>query len=258
MGASTKIAWTDHTFNPWLGCTRISEGCRHCYAEALVEGRMGLQRWGAAPRVRTKQPWKDVLKWNRLSAEGIARGERRKRVFCASLADVFEDARGLNDLRSELWDVIEQCTSLDWQLLTKRPQRILRCLPVWWHRRMPEHVWIGTSIENQEMADLRVPELLRVPARVRFLSCEPLLERIDLRIAAFNGTDSIERLTDIGWVIVGGESGSGHRPMAIEWAQSLREQCRVAGVPFFFKQVSASRPGQGADALGEVVQEFPR
>lgn len=284
MSENTKIAWTDSTFNPWLGCTRVSEGCRNCYAETLVQGRMGLQRWGSAARVRTKGPWREVRKWNREASQAGV----RRRVFCASLCDVFEDAPGLDATRADLWPLIDECTSLDWQLLTKRPENITRMVPASWLSSPRTHVWLGTSVENQEVADVRIPRLLAVPAAVRFLSCEPLLGPIDLKGAngALCNADefwvALERATMDGfvtpvealaahrrmqadrggrpcidWVIVGGESGSKHRPMDLAWARSLRDQCRVAGVAFFFKQLGGTRPGTGADALGEIVQEFP-
>lgn len=275
MGEATKIAWTDHTFNPWLGCAKVSAGCRNCYAEQLVEKRMGLRRWGNSPRVRTKGPWREVPQWHAQSAAEVKGGRRRRRVFCASLADVFEDAPGLDEIRADLWHLIEACDALDWQLLTKRPENIKRMVPTEWLARPRAHVWFGTSCEDQKTADVRVPLLLQTPAAVRFLSCEPMLGPIALRFVdrhAIQEDDSCADWCDacarrryaavpqdaaINWVIAGGESGPGFRPMRIEWAKSLRAQCRAAGVAFFFKQVSASRPGQGENALGEVVQEFP-
>ncbi len=251
MGAETKIAWCDHTFNPWLGCTRVSEGCRHCYAEQLVEKRMGLKRWGNSPRVRTKGPWREVLKWDREAREAGV----RRRVFCASLADVFEDAPGLDEIRAEMWPLIAKCDALDWQLLTKRPENIVRMLPADWGCGWP-HVWLGTSCENQETAARRIPSLLRAPAAVRFLSCEPLLGPINLRHLDVDAASDQEwcqidaltgRHTDmarpcptvphVDWVIVGGESGPGARPCDVGWIRSIVEQCKAAGVACFMKQV---------------------
>lgn len=265
MAANTKISWAHHTFNPWLGCTKVSEGCRNCYAEQLVEKRMGLKRWGNAPRVRTKQPWRDVVKWNNEAAQA---GERR-RVFCGSLCDVFEDAPGLDRIRMDLWQTIRECSWLDWLLLTKRPENIPRMLPRDWGDGWM-HVWLGTSAENRETWYRRTWELVQVPAIVRFVSVEPLLGFIDCAFDAwfhkdYDGTrpltqkDGARRMRDLlHWIIVGGESGAGRREMNLGWARFIRDQCREAGIAFWFKQVSAVKPGQGEDALGEIIQQLPK
>ncbi|HEX7896012.1 MAG TPA: DUF5131 family protein [Terriglobales bacterium] len=186
MGANTKIEWADFTLNPWIGCTRVSAACDHCYAEALAH-RYGWAEWGNHPRHRTSaSTWKQPLKWNRDAAASGTRG----RVFCASLADVF-DNQAPEEWRDELWDLIEQCESLDWLLLTKRPQNILKMLPKRYiARRWTDrgsrltwpwpNVWLGTTVENQAEADRRIPHLLSVPAKVHFLSCEPLLGSLNL------------------------------------------------------------------------------
>ena len=238
----TSIAWTDFTFNPWIGCTRVSAGCAKCYAESFVSGRMGLKRWGPnAPRVRTKQPWKEIHRWNR---DAIAVG-RRARVFCGSLCDVFEDHPEANAIRPDLWPLIRATPALDWQLLTKRPANIDIMLPADWHIAAYPNVWLGTSIEDMRVAK-RADHLRQIPAMVRFVSYEPALGPID----------ELD-LSDIHWLICGGESGSGHRGMDLQWARDAREACRRAGTAFFFKQVSGPRSGLGADALGEVLQAFP-
>lgn len=255
---NSKIEWTHHTFNPWWGCIRVSPGCEHCYAETLAN-RYGHAVWGPAKttarREMSESYWKQPLKWNR-DAE---RAGERKRVFCASMADVFEDHPQLDYWRMRLWDLIEQTQMLDWLLLTKRPENMTRMADNWaggW----PANVWAGTSVENQEYADKRIPELLKVLARVRFLSCEPLLGPVDLSrwlpdlsvpidqgpydgeapIGAYDPLtreyypDPVE--IDIHWVICGGESGRSARPMHPNWARSLRDQCVEAEVPFLFKQ----------------------
>jgi len=276
MGTTTKIQWTDHTFNPWLGCSRVSEGCRHCYAETLVQGRMGLDRWGSAPRVRTKGPWRDVLKWNRDAEKAGV----RRRVFCASLADVFEDAPGLDAIRADLWPLIEKCTWLDWQLLTKRPENILRMVPHdtptedgdWWIN-WPKHVWIGTSVENQETAQQRIPFLLQVPAKIRFLSCEPLLGPTwpnYLKIGEHRDMLRLPKLADrfnpmhragrsrIEWVIVGGESGPDARQCRVEWIRTIVQQCSMDKLPCFVKQmgsVPTLTPGEGPTATKAAMHE---
>lgn len=229
---NSAIEWTDHTFNPWVGCTKVSDGCKHCYAEALMDKRFGRVEWGVnGTRKRTSAAnWREPLKWNRdAQAAGI-----RQRVFCASLADVFEDRPELAEWRSDLFDLIYSTPHLDWLLLTKRPENVLDMVPANWHAWLPANVWIGTSIENQAAADERIPHLLRIPASVRFLSMEPLLGPVDLDHVVSPG--SLETLRGVQWVIVGGESGTKARPMHPDWVRSIRDQCQADGVPFFFKQ----------------------
>lgn len=269
MGETTAISWTDHTFNPWMGCTKVSPGCDHCYAEGLGK-RTGKVQWGDdAERVLTSDGyWKNPLKWNRAAeAEG-----RRHRVFCASMADVFEDRPELDEPRGRLFEVIGNTPWLDWQLLTKRPQNVLRMVPygdtaATWR----DNVWVGTTVENEDQADQRVPHLLEIPAKVRFLSCEPLLDRVRLgkwcssipsrlRWGPENGwTPEYDEQPTIDWVICGGESGPGHRPLNLDHARLLRDNCRFFKVPFFFKQVGGRTPTAGGDQLdGVTYHEFPR
>jgi protein gp37 len=241
MGESTNIAWTDHTFNPWMGCERVSEGCRNCYAEQFVTGRMGIPVWGkTAPRYVTKTPWREVLTWNRKASEsGI-----RKRVFCASLCDIFEDHPTANETRPLVWDLIRECTALDWQILTKRSHRIASCLPADWDEGWP-HVWLGVSVEDMRVA-CRVDDLREIPAAVRFISYEPAL-------GPLTGLD----LTGIDWVIYGGESGPGYRPDSEVWAWEMYINCRLYGIAFFHKQSAGPKPGTGIELRGHVIQEFP-
>ena len=247
MGQTTGIAWTDGTANFWWGCQRVSPGCEHCYAEFLAVTRRRLPVWGppkTTERVRMKGIWRDVVKWN---AEAAAAGTR-KRVFVSSMADVFEDHPQVATWRAEALELLAGLTSLDVQLLTKRPENIRAMVPPAWLAPggWPAHVWVGCTVEDQKRAEQRIPHLLAVPARVRFLSCEPLLEAVDLE-AAFSvydrhGEPSGPRCNDdgsraISWVIVGGESGPGARPFALEWARSIVAQCREAGVACFVKQM---------------------
>ena len=226
MAKNSHIEWTNHTFNPWWGCHRVSPACDNCYAELWAK-RVGHTIWGQqAPRRFFGDPhWQQPLKWNREAAEGGIRA----RVFCASMADVFERRAILNSDRARLWSLIEQTPYLDWLLLTKRPQNVLSLTP--WGDDWPSNVWIGTSIENQKLAELRLPYLLAVPAAVRFLSCEPLLGPLDLRLW-FNR----RCYNPIDWVIAGGESGPHSRPMHPDWPLGILRQCQRAGVPFHFKQ----------------------
>lgn len=268
MGITT-IEWTatidpdgtvhpGYTFNPWLGCTKVSDGCKHCYAESLMDHRYGKVKWGpTGQRQRTSAAnWRKPLQWNRQAEAQVSAGGRRPRVFCASLADVFEDNLQLVEWRDELFTMIEKTPYLDWLLLTKRPHRIMEDVPAAWRRWFPDNVWLGTSIENQEAADQRIPELLSVPAKVRFLSCEPLLGEVSLRRWAPPSAGWAP--SPIHWVIVGAESGHGARPMNLDWARSLRDQCQAASVSFFFKQMLVNGKKVGLPELdGCQWAEFP-
>lgn len=265
MSENTKIEWCDHTFNPWVGCTKISPACDHCYAEGWAK-RSGSVEWGGDRRRTTPANWRKPMQWQAKSAEFMAQHGRRQRVFCASLADVF-DNQVPDAWRRDLFQLIAETPDLDWLLLTKRignsGDMIVNALlqqpgleshvPRWpW-----PNIWIGATICNQAEADRDIPKLLAVPAKVRFLSMEPLLgpvsfEGIFANPADFrDGTNALEALD---WVIVGGESGPGARPMHPDWARSLRDQCQAAGVPFLFKQwgewaESGPRPGLMARAV---------
>lgn len=226
MAKNSQIEWTNHTFNPWWGCNKVSPACNNCYAEVWAR-RVGQTLWGeeAPRRFFGDAHWREPIKWDQ---EAAAKGTRA-RVFCASMADVFERRTSLNGERARLWNLIEQTPNLDWLLLTKRPQHVSSMAP--WGDNWPNNVWIGSSIENQKLAELRLPYLLSIPAAVRFLSCEPLLGPLDLRLwftrRPYNSID---------WVIVGGESGTQSRPMHPDWALGLLRQCLRAHIPFHFKQ----------------------
>lgn len=228
MGKNSSIEWTHHTFNPWWGCVRVSPGCNNCYAEAWAK-RVGENVWGAkqSRRFFTDKHWDEPLKWD----ADAKRGGKRKRVFCASMADVFEARYELNTWRERLWRLIANTPSLDWLLLTKRPENILSMVS--WKGKWPDNVWIGTTVEDQKRADERLPILLNVPAHFRFLSCEPLLGPVNLSRWTKNRSKG---LFPIDWVIAGGESGPNARAMLPGWARSLRDQCQEAKIPFHFKQ----------------------
>lgn len=275
MGEGTKIEWCNHTFNPIIGCAKVSEGCKNCYAEEMMDHRYGRAKWGVnGTRVRTSADnWKKPYTWNRKAAK---LGERH-RVFCASLSDVFEEHPAWIEPRRDLLKLIVETPHLDWLLLTKRPENVISMIEsatdymfwlgdrdvatqwVNWLRHGSDHalpsVWVGTSVENQKAADQRIPELLKIPAKVRFLSMEPLLGPVDFKIVS--DVDGLEVVTDslrgmvsidgqahipcrkIDWAIVGGESGTNARPMQPDWARIARDQCVAAGTPFLFKQWGA-------------------
>lgn len=245
MGDTTKILWCDHSFNAWWGCFKVSEECKNCYAETFSK-RVGKDIWGPAINtdrwILSENNWKNPLKWNRQAEkEG-----QYHRVFCSSMSDVFEDHPAVTESRKRLWDVIEQTPWLNWQLLTKRPENIMSMAP--WGQSWPGNVWAGASVGTQARAIERIPELLKVPAKVRFLSCEPLLEAVDLT----------PWLSALQWIICGGESGPRHRAFDPDWARSLRDQCLEANIPYFFKQHGGLHHDSGGNLLdGQTWQQFP-
>lgn len=243
MGADTAIEWCDFTFNPWWGCVKVSPGCAHCYAETLTTNRMGLSLWGAHAQrqVTTPANWSKPRKWHR---EAVAKGVR-ERVFCASLCDMFEDHPTANEARPRLWELIRACDGLDWQLLTKRPERIAENLPDDWGAGWP-HVWLGATIENEDYA-WRADCLRAVPAVVRFVSYEPALGPLDAL-----------DLDGLHWVVYGGESGPGYRPHDWSWPRAMRDRCHEAGVAFFYKQSPGIRAGTGIELDGVALREWPR
>lgn len=282
MSEKTKIEWCDHTFNPWEGCQKVGPGCDHCYAEARNARFSGgtAINWGpSAPRRRTSAAnWKLPVKWNRqfelrqgawdkfvssnpgmndkqLVEAGFVK-PKRPRVFCASLADVFDNAVS-DDWRADLFDLIAATPNLDWLLLTKRIGNVETMVPYEWtcpKRGWPANVWLGATIVNQEEADRDIAKLLALPAQIRFLSMEPLLGPVNLRSLRIGNQSILHRLwglhpdhdqldalhpalpSRIDWVISGGESGPAARALHPDWERSLRDQCQDAGVPFHFKQ----------------------
>jgi protein gp37 len=241
MGTKTGIEWTDHTFNPWIGCTKVSAGCANCYAKTRDDRHMlgPVSHWGpGAPRhITSAANWREPIRW----AKAARAAGRRDKVFCASQADIFELEAPVA-ARQALWRIIgDTCDALDWQLLTKRPHNIL---PVMCDDNLNlgffelTRCWLGVSVENQEAADKRIPELLAIDAAVRFISAEPLLGALEIHLPRQSDYPLKMRPVNPGidWVICGGESGPGARPMHSDWARSLRDQCASAGVPFFFKQ----------------------
>lgn len=229
MAKNSSIEWTHHTFNPWWGCVKVSPACQHCYAETWAK-RVGQPVWGknSPRRFFGESHWKDPIRWN---AEAEATGERR-RVFCASMADVFEKRTDLKPWREKLWELIIETPMLDWLLLTKRPENIEKMVP--WTKDWPANIWLGTTVETQKYADERLPHLLKHRAKVRFLSCEPLLGEINLK--AWIKVNKRKGLHGIDWIIAGGESGGAARPMHPDWARSLRDQAIKNEVAFHFKQ----------------------
>lgn len=287
MVEQTSIEWADHTFNPWEGCQKVGPGCDHCYAEAR-NARFGggvAANWGpGAPRRRTSEAnWRKPLRWNADAARfAEANGGRRQRVFCASLADVFDNAVD-PQWRDDLFDLIDRTSNLDWLLLTKRIGNVSPMLRLMNRHALPAYVWLGATVVNQAEFDRDLPKLLMAPAENRFLSCEPLLGPVDLSKASFVDADGDEvhyspldgegimfehagdeakpielasgYMPVVAWVIAGGESGAGARPMHPDWARSLRDQCARAGVPFLFKQWGEWAPPSAIDDQHEDAIE---
>jgi protein gp37 len=314
MGENSKIAWTDATFNPWRGCARVSPGCQNCYADAQSKRNPAtLGVWGPqGTRVMgVDSYWRLPIQWNR-EAEKL---KTRRRVFCASLADVFEDWPGgmhdtrgrrlwlseqepyrwcsetpafpddltrleqenigngtyrpltMNDARRTLFRLIDETTWLDWLVLTKRPENVLKFSPLHWipdaySGKFPDNLWIGTSCENQGAFDERCSWLVKIPAAVRFISFEPLLGEIDTRLCTLrNGatcdpfrveTGTYPKSGFVGrvnWAIVGAESGPRRRPCSLDWVHSLVNQCLAAGIAPFVKQL---------DLRGQCVSDLER
>lgn len=304
---NSHIAWTNHTFNPWIGCTKVSSGCTNCYAEDRDKRFADGVHWGKdAPRQRTSAGnWHEPVKWNkaaqtaeaantdRFEAECAAydgacyKALPRPRVFCASLSDWLDDEVPIEWL-ADLLALIHATPNLDWLMLTKRPENfrdriagainhlstgpatteafaLITWLQGWQSgNRVPANVWLGTSVENQRAADLRIPILLETPAKIRFLSCEPLLEPVNLNAGFKEGPQAFPLGRGIHWVIVGGESGKHARPFDLRWGEKIIDQCRAHGTPVFMKQLGAKAIGYNgsaqfktADPKGGAMHEWP-
>jgi protein gp37 len=290
VGETTKIEWATATFNPWIGCTKVSPACANCYAERY--GNRFDVAWGPgkARRRTSASNWRQPLVWNRAAEKArkfwaqcgaVGSPPPRPRVFCASLADWLDDevpAEWLADLLA----LVAATPELDWLLLSKRPgswrdrlaevaelfehentyrSDLVHMVWDWQSQKPPANVWLGTTVEDQRRADERIPRLLEIPARVRFLSCEPLLGPLDLRQwlepphgvcgpcdAGYPTTCTCP--DDLHWIIAGGESGAGARPSHPDWIRGLRDQAQAAGVPFLFKQWGEHAPAASGGRLG--------
>jgi protein gp37 len=260
MGQETGITWCDSTFCPWEGCTKIGPGCDFCYAESRNQRFHGGQHWGAgAPRLlRSDKYWNEPLKWERNHEAFMQAHGHRQRVFCASLADVF-DNEAPEGQRERLFALMRATPHLDWLILTKRIGNVPMMLPLDWGSAGYPNVWLGATVVNQEEADRDIPKLLRIQATVRFLSMEPLLGEVDLGLLGTLPKSEFPNYTLTGnllhWVIVGGESGNKARPMHPDWMRSLRDQCEAADVAFFMKQWGEWGPHQaraGGDEGGDL------
>lgn len=242
MADYTQISWTDHTFNPWIGCQAVSPGCDNCYAEGMAT-RFYPGHWGAGSsrKILSESNWKKPLTWNRKAEKsGVP-----ARVFCGSMCD-WTDSHAPADGLGRLWQTIRDTPNLDWQLLTKRAPNIKKCLPADWGDGY-SNVWLGVTVEDRKHGIPRIDILRNTPATIRFLSVEPLLEPLG----------ELD-LSGIDWVIVGGESGRGCRRMNPEWALDIQRQCLDQDVAFFFKQHGGSGKDKGGCLLdGLEFKQWP-
>lgn len=245
MADKTLIAWTDHTFNIAWGCVKISPGCQNCYADGLAS-RYGHSVWGPAKttarRTFTEKHWAEPLKWNK----GAELEGRRHKVFCSSMCDVFEDHPTIDAERKRLWKLIEATPGLDWQLLTKRSNRIAPNLPGNWSA-IKDRVWLGVSVENADYAH-RIDDIRSLDSAVRFVSYEPAIGPIA----------HVANLTNIDWLIYGGESGPNYRHEDKQWARDIMAACRRTGTAFFHKQSAARFTERGIELDGQIVREYPK
>lgn len=236
MGQNSSIQWTHNSWNPWTGCHKVSSGCKFCYMMRDKEkyGKNGDRVF------RSKTTFNDPLKWK----EG-------KLVFTSSWTDFFIEEG--DKWREEAWEIIKKCPHHNFQILTKRPERIKAHLPADWGNGY-DNVWLGVSVENQRACEVRIPILIDIPAKVRFLSCEPLLSRIDL---------NLDEMHLIHWVIVGGESGNEtgkwlYRACDVLWMEKIISDCAEADVPVFVKQMGTfiSHEHGMKDRHGSEFDEF--
>lgn len=277
MAKNSKIEWTTHTANLWHGCTKVHAGCDHCYAETLSH-RWGRDIWGNdKPRMEVKSVWNDLKNFQR---EAAAAGTR-DRVFVGSMMDIFEKPMPVIDnhfveiqdhsaeeggalitskLRAELFQNIHagMYPNLIFLFLTKRPGNIPKYIPKEWIEQCPDNVMFGTSVVDQETADKLIPQLMKAPGR-KFLSMEPLIGPVKIDPYFFQRHPDRQKGSDwdyegINWIIVGGESGnvSTIRPMHPDWVREIRDQCKEAGVPFFFKQWGEYAPHADREGVKKV------
>ncbi len=291
MADNSAISWCDTTMNFWIGCTKVSPACTNCYAAvdtfARRERSHGRELWGPnADRHRTSAAlWKKPYQWNKTEfVECLDCGCRsskldkycweceseniipvRQRVFVSSLSDICEiHPQITDDMRREIAKIVVDCKNLDFLFLTKRPENFnLLWLELFGGWKLPDNLWVGTTVENQKYAEERIPRLVNIPAKVRFLSCEPLLGHIGFNATQFLHDAFEQRF--IHWVIAGGESGPKARPMDPQHVRSLRAQCKEAGIPFHFKQwgeylygVKVGKKNAGRLLDGVEHNEFPK
>ena len=242
---NNPITWTDETWNPIVGCSKVSEGCQHCYAERMA---MRLKAMGRPQYqdVVDENGWtgKTNLVYSTLNKP--YHWKKPRMIFVGSMTDIFHESVPFWWLNS-VFIAMEENPQHIFQILTKRPDRMGHFLTAEWTAKIPDNVWLGVSCENQKAADERIPFLLQIPAKVRFVSVEPMLEAVDLTdyftgpnrlVATGNKSMPVDNIGSLklDWTICGGESGPGARPLHPDWVRSLRDQCQIADISFHFKQ----------------------
>lgn len=282
MAENSKIEWCDHTVNLWLGCSKVHTGCKNCYAEYFLDTRYKKNLWGEKqPRQRIKSAFNDLDKYQKIASSE----NKLLKIFCGSMMDIFEDSKPLinptedyectADLRNHLFQRISQgwYKNLIFLFLTKRPENIAFNVPTSWITNAPKNVWFGTSISNQETADLFIPKLLQYKPNNLFLSLEPQVGEVSYRWAKWhdyknkaNGTpiihegkqciefDQYDGIKGISWIIQGGESGHNKRDFNIDWAYQMKDNCQEANIPYFFKQIDKIQ----AIPNDLQIREFPK
>lgn len=264
MGETTEIIWAESTFNPWWGCSKVSEGCAHCYAESFSK-RVGFKIWGrdAERRFFGEKHWAEPLRWD---AAARKRGVMH-RVFCGSMCDILEDGGDLIQPRHAVFILAKNTPNLLWLFLTKRPENAFAMLPDAWRKEWPRNAMLGVTIENRKRLDERIIHVAGIhrqfPGVSMFASCEPLLSALGWELSAYYNYNALKYFD---WVIAGGESGVGHRPMNVEWVRKLRNDCesrtdmgRPWPVPFLFKQWGGLHPKDGGRLLdGRTWDGVPR
>lgn len=250
MGDKSAIEWTEATWNPTVGCSRISSGCQNCYAEVTAHRGLAPQHRGLTKMVNGHPTWTGEIRFVESALHHPLRWRRPRRVFVNSMSDLFHD--GVEDTWIEqIFQVMARAPQHTFQILTKRPERMLE----WVTRARPvplPNVWLGVSVEDQETGGRRIPRLLQTPAAVQWVSYEPALGPVD-----FSGW-----LPALSWIVIGGESGPSARPFEVAWARATLEQCRVGGVRVFVKQLGARPRLEGhqlrlVDRKGGDMAEWP-
>jgi len=269
---STKIEWTDKTWNPIVGCSKVSPACDHCYAERMA-ARLAQNPHAPAAYQSVVQPgrpwtWNGKTSMVESSLETPLHWRKPCRVFVGSMTDLFHPSTPFEWI-DKIIDIMSQTPHITYQILTKRPERMHDYIAhnMWLTNAPMEHVWFGVTVENQDQADKRIPVLLDTPAAVRFVSIEPMLGPVDLASYFYQdnvycGDDTsgfLDYQEGLDWVIVGGETGPGARPMRIQWVLDLQSQCKDSGVPFFFKKWGSAwgKSANNGHISGELCREFP-
>lgn len=245
----SKIEWTDQTWNPIIGCTKISHGCNNCYAETMAKRLSGIKTTAYYKNVIFQHPlavnygkWNGQTHFAESQLKKPLKWKKPRMIFVSSMGDLFHESVSFMDIR-KVYDVIRKCPQHTFQILTKRPERMKDFYLEYYGFQNESNIWLGVTAENQELANKRIPILLQIPAKVHFVSVEPMLSAVDLSLWFYSIFLQLPYNDIIDWVICGGESGSNARPINPDWVRNLRDQCQELSVPFFFKQWGNKKSG---------------